>query len=204
MTTVGTADETGGRAALLEAARAELTEHGHAAISLRAVARRAGLSHSAPKHHFWDRAGMLTAVATTGFLELAEELRRGTEEGQVRQLDVLGRAYLDFGLSHAALFDLMFRPSELNATDPALMEAQREVVKILAAAVTVLGEPEPNPDAVPPMALMSWALVHGLVVLTRDRALTASTGTEPLDNSVDLAHQLTDLFVAKIAARSDT
>src|SRR6202042_2870874 len=62
------------REALLAAARAELVEHGRAAITLRAVARRAGLSHASPKYHFGDRSGLLTAIATEGFHALAHRL----------------------------------------------------------------------------------------------------------------------------------
>src|SRR5215204_1073569 len=64
------------REALLAAARAELVEHGRAAISLRAVARRAGLSHASPKYHFGDRSGLLTVIATEGFHALARDLSR--------------------------------------------------------------------------------------------------------------------------------
>ena len=62
--------------ALLREARHELAEHGAGGVSLRAVARRAGVSHAAPKHHFGDRAGLLTAVAVDGFERLTEALLR--------------------------------------------------------------------------------------------------------------------------------
>src|SRR5260370_7123863 len=98
------------REALLAAARAELVERGRAAISLRAVARRAGLSHASPKYHFGDRSGLLTAIATEGFHALARHLSQVHESDAQQQLAVLGPPYLDFALPHPALFYLLFAP----------------------------------------------------------------------------------------------
>jgi AcrR family transcriptional regulator len=177
------APEPGGRAGLLAAARAELAEHGRSAISLRAVARRAGVSHAAPKHHFGDRAGLLTAVATDGFDALSAALRRVLPPDVTPSPGVLadlGRAYIEFGLAHPGLFDLMFRPGELHVDDPALVRAQRAAIGILSATadrlVPPVRAPGTGPDAPSSLALSSWALVHGLVVLTRDGALGGIAG----------------------------
>lgn len=190
--------EAAGRHALLAAARAELVEHGHAAISLRAVARRAGLSHAAPKYHFRDRAGLLTAVAADGFRLLTAELEPASS------LADLGRAYIDFGLAHPALFDLMFRPSELHPDDPDLTAAQQRSVDRLSEVVTELGHASPLAGAgqgsPPAAALMSWAFVHGLVVLTRDGAMTAATRAVAPQQAVSLVHALTDIFNDAVAA----
>src|SRR5262249_61158792 len=118
------AARTQDREAVLAAARAELVEHGTGAISLGAVARRAGLSHAAPKYHFRDRSGLLTAIATEGFHALARDLAQVHESDAQRQLAALGRTYIDFGLSHRALFELMFTPSELHTLDEELVAAQ--------------------------------------------------------------------------------
>ena len=181
------------REALLAAARAELVEHGRAAISLRAVARRAGLSHASPKYHFGDRSGLLTAIATEGFHALARDLSQVHEADARQQLAALGRAYIDFGLSHPALFELMFTPSELHADDPELMAAQQQAIGALTTAVSRLAELDATPSTTPKLALISWALVHGLVVLTRDGALQAAT-TPQATNAAELAHSLADLF----------
>jgi AcrR family transcriptional regulator len=181
------------RAALLAAARAELVEHGTAAISLRAVARRAGLSHASPKYHFRDRSGLLTAIATEGFHALARELSQVHESDAQQQLAALGRTYIDFGLSHRALFELMFTPSELHATDPELVAAQQQAIGALITAVSGLAGIKATPAATPNLALISWALVHGLVVLARDGALQAAAAPQTAD-AAELAHILTDLF----------
>jgi AcrR family transcriptional regulator len=207
----------GGREALLEAARAELVEHGNAAISLRAVARRAGVSHAAPKFHFGDRAGLLTAVATEGFQALAAALRQAvqhqgdhtpdgpeSEPSDAQRLAALGRAYVDFGLADPALFDLMHRPSELHPGDPGLSQAQQESMQILASAVGRVTSPVSAPgSSVPPaLALISWALVHGLVALTRDGALQAATGMRKPGDVADLVRNLTEVYSAQISEAS--
>ena len=181
------------REALLAAARAELVEHGRAAISLRAVARRAGLSHASPKYHFGDRSGLLTAIATEGFEALARHLAEVHESGARRQLAALGRAYIDFGLSHPALFELMFAPGELHATDPELMAGQEQAIGSLTTAVSRLAGIDATPSGTPKLALISWALVHGLVVLARDGALQAAATAEAT-NAAELAHSLADFF----------
>jgi AcrR family transcriptional regulator len=181
------------REALLTAARAELLEHGRAAISLRAVARRAGLSHASPKYHFGDRSGLLSAIATEGFHALAQQLSGVHEQDARRQLAVLGRAYIDFGLSHPALFELMFAPSELHADDPELLAAQQQAIGALTTAVSELKGNDTSEPGTPKLALISWALVHGLVVLARDGALQAAA-TPPITDSAELAYTLADLF----------
>jgi AcrR family transcriptional regulator len=176
---------------LLAAARAELTEHGSAAISLRAVARRAGLSHAAPKYHFGDRSGLLTAIATEGFVTLADRLAEVDEPDPQRRLAAMGAVYIDFGLSHRALFELMFRPGELHTDDPELIAGQERAIGALTAVVRRTGGDDGD-DAPPTLALMSWALVHGLVALTRDGALHAADPHH--GGPAELAHGIADLF----------
>jgi AcrR family transcriptional regulator len=187
------ADRPRVRDALLAAARAELVEHGRAAISLRAIARRAGLSHASPKYHFGDRSGLLTAIAAEGFHALARHLSEVHESEAQQQLAALGRAYVDFGLSHPALFELMFASSELHATDPELIAAQQHAIGALTTAVTRLPGIDAAPPDAPKLALISWAFVHGLVVLARDGALQAAA-SPPASNAAELAHTLTELF----------
>ncbi len=185
------------REALLAAARAELVEHGRPAISLRAVARRAGLSHASPKYHFGDRSGLLTAIATEGFHALARRLSDVHESDARHQLAVLGRAYIDFGLSHPAQFELMFAPSELHADDPELIAAQQEAISPLTTAASQLAGIDPTAPGTPKLALISWALVHGLVVLARDGALQAAA-TPSVTDPAELAHTLADLFTTYV------
>jgi AcrR family transcriptional regulator len=170
---------------LIEAARAELGERGLAGVSLRGIARRAEVSHAAPKYFFGDRAGLLTAVATEGFEELTERLRTVEREGGP-DLGGLGRAYVHFGLEHPALFALMFRPEELHPDDPDLQRAQAESIGVLSSATTTLDIGGDQPEGVPPlMALVSWAFAHGLVALVRDGALQNLAGGQDVAALVD-------------------
>jgi len=188
-----------GRSALLGAARAELAEHGAGGISLRAIARRAGVSHAAPKHHFGDRAGLLTALAADGFRQLGDTLRRvtGTAAGEpVDRLGALGRAYLDFGLGDPALFELMFRTELLHREDAVLRHEQTAAFAVLgetvlaATAQNQLGNDQPAPA----LSLIAWAFVHGLVALTRDGALQIVTATPTPAETAALARDLTEVF----------
>lgn len=194
-----TADPPDGRAALLAAARAELDQHGHAGISLRAVARRAGVSHAAPKYHFPDRAALLTALATEGFTALTTALRAAATAEPDNLLAALGHAYIDFGLTNPALFDLMFRPNELHADDPALQAAQQQAINQLAAATRQA--PDTDSHA---WTLISWALAHGLVVLTRHGALQSATPPATGKPITTIAHQLAEQFATRLGAATTT
>jgi AcrR family transcriptional regulator len=185
------------RAALLAAARTELAEHGHAGISLRAVARRAGVSHAAPKYYFSDRAALLTAVAAQGFAELAGSLRQVPPK-----LAALGHAYITFALANPALFDLMFRPSELHPADPDLRQAEQDAIGVLDAAVAAAQAPREGSSTAPgELTMISWALAHGLAVLTRDGALrSASHGRQA--GRAELACHLVDVFTQRLSLTS--
>ena len=156
------------RRALLDAAADELTDHGAAGTSLRAIARRAGVSHAAPKHHFGDRAGLLTAVAADGFRRLAATQRAAAPGG----LHALGVSYVDFGTSHPALFELMFASSELRPDDPDLLAAHEESLQPLREAAGGGTGAAGGQDTV----VMAWVFAHGLVVLQRAGALGAAGG----------------------------
>jgi AcrR family transcriptional regulator len=167
------------------------------------VARRAGVSHAAPKYHFGDRAGLLTAIAAEGFSMLATTLRSvdaSLRPGATQPLGALGRAYIDFSLAHPALFDLMFRPGELHPADPELRRAEAEAIGVLNSALVEMdptgGHESPATSS---WSLLSWALAHGLSVLVRDGALQAATETPTLDEAADLARDLTEVFAALIS-----
>ncbi len=87
----------------------------------------------------------------------------------------------------------MFAPGELHTIDPELIAAQQQAIGALTTAVNRLAGLDATPSRTPKLALISWALVHGLVVLTRDGALQAAT-TPQATNAAELAHTLADLF----------
>ena len=149
------------RAALIATALEAITEHGAANLSLRELARRAGVSHAAPAHHFGDKTGLLTAVAAEGYQLLAEATSAAWRHtGSFLESGV---AYVRFAVTHPAHFAVMFRPDLYRADDPALAAARaraRAALEIPAGvtAETVSGERRTA-------ALAGWALMHGLATL---------------------------------------
>jgi AcrR family transcriptional regulator len=165
------------RARLLRAAEAEIAATGPARASLRAIARRCGVSHQATAHHFVDRAGLFTALATEGHDLLLKESQQAiatvpVEGGQ--QVAAAGAAYVEFSRRHTALFDLMYRPDLLHNEDEHLIAArlaQRELMLATIAAAQARGWGADVPTA--ELAMLGWAAVHGLAVLQRDLVVSA-------------------------------
>jgi AcrR family transcriptional regulator len=164
------------RRALMAEAVKVIAEQGPPAVSLRDLARRVGVSHAAPRHHFGDKAGLLTAVATEGFLLLAAELR--TAQAQTGSFLEVGVAYVQFAVNHPAYFEVMYRPDIYRANDPALLEARSQT---RGALYGPLGE---NPAAgVDPdlraAGVAAWSLVHGLASLLVTGNLPQELGQDP-------------------------
>lgn len=143
---------------------------------------------------------MLTAIATEGFHTLARHLSAVHESEAQQQLAVLGRTYVDFGLSHPALLELMFAPGELRVTDPELIAAQQQAIKASTTAVSQLARTNTTTSEPPELALISWAFVHGVVVLARGGALQAAA-TPQATKAAELAHTLTVLFAQYVGAQ---
>lgn len=160
------------RRTLLAAAVDVIGESGPAALSLRDLARRAGVSHAAPAHHFGDKAGLLTALAVEGFDLLADTLDRAGDD----LLD-LGVAYVRFAVDHRAHFEVMFRPELYRADAPEVVAARSRAGAALRGGVSALAAPasaEPDRDA-----LAAWSIVHGFATLWLAGALPASVGEDP-------------------------
>lgn len=168
------------REALIAAAEAELAEHGVERFSLRATARRAGVSPAAPAHHFGDARGLLTAVATAAFVDFGLALAAADDaapRATDTRLRAQGIAYVNFALAQPARFELMWRKGLLNAGDPDLAAAGGAAFAILQRAVGgsdcgAHGASDQIPSAA---AIACWAIVHGFARL----ALDGSFGTGP-------------------------
>ena len=109
------------REAVIEAALAEIEAVGPAALSIREIARRAGVSHAAPAHHFGDKAGIFTAIATEGYRQLGHVTREATLGENALVSGAM--AYVRFALTHRAYFEVMFRPDLYRADDTELRAA---------------------------------------------------------------------------------
>jgi AcrR family transcriptional regulator len=103
------------RRVVLDAALVEIAERGPMQLSLRELARRAGVSHAAPAYHFGDKTGLPTAVAAEGFERLGDALSEGRDAGGFLEI---GLAYIRFAVSNPAHFEVMFRPELYRADDP--------------------------------------------------------------------------------------
>lgn len=147
------------RNALLATAVEELAEHGAASVSLRAIARRAGVSHAAPTHHFRDKAGLLTAVATQGYEMLGDRLAETAQRNP--GLAEVGATYVRFAVEQPAHFGVMFSPELIDADDPGLIAARDRARTLLRAGTDD-----------PVRALAAWSVVHGLASLLLDRTVT--------------------------------
>ena len=106
------------RSALLDCARRIIHEEGIGKVSLREVARRLGVSHGAPAHHFKNKQALLTALAVQGYERLAEtviaELSASGTSDPRRQLEVIGRAYVRFAVENPDHFGMMFEQVRLD------------------------------------------------------------------------------------------
>ena len=164
------------RRALLVAADAVITEKGLARVSLRDLARRAGVSHAAPAHHFGDKAGLLTAFAAEGYELLAATLT----EAQERTGDFLdvGVAYVRFALAHRAHFEVMYRPDLYHADDPAVQGARERARDALYAGISSLPEEQTGPDH-RLAGVAAWSLVHGFATLCLTGALPGDLDQDP-------------------------
>lgn len=162
------------RRALLDTALEAIGEHGPAAVSLRDVARRAGVSHAAPTHHFGDKAGLLTALAAEGWSLLADTLRDTAAEGS--GFAELGVGYVLFATSRPAHFAVMRAPGLARRDDPELTAAMRRAGAQLRAGVERFeAGGGANLDVT---ALTAWSLVHGLAALILEGAVTPEPGTD--------------------------
>jgi AcrR family transcriptional regulator len=155
------------REALLQSAEAILDRDGVGALTLRAAAREAGVSHAAPAHHFGDLTGLLTALAAAGFARLRARLQAGIDAAGPdadAQLIALGHVYVGFARTYPGLFQLMFRSERLDWSSPELVAAGDSTFALLT-------ENEPGgsaPAATLVVAMSRWSLVHGLATLLID------------------------------------
>ena len=164
------------RQAVLTAALAVLGESGPAQLSLRDLARRAGVSHAAPAHHFGDKAGLLTAVAAQGYHLLADTLT-AAQQSSADFLEV-GVAYVRFAVDHRAHFEVMFRPDLYHPDDPEVAAARQRAAAALYGGVGSVAATGRGPD-IPLAGVAAWSLVHGFATLWLNHALPPTLGDDP-------------------------
>ncbi|NUS74751.1 MAG: TetR/AcrR family transcriptional regulator [Streptomyces sp.] len=157
------------RRAILTAALDVIAADGPAALSLRDLARRAGVSHAAPAHHFKDRTGLLTSIAAEGFGLLATTLREAPD------LKEAGVRYVRFAREHPAHFQVMFTPGLLRADDLELTTARALAGDALRESVSAV-----DPSGIDPRlaGVAAWSLAHGFATLLLGHNLDGPVGGE--------------------------
>jgi AcrR family transcriptional regulator len=174
------------RAALVGAAMDLLEEGGEAELSLRAVARRAGVSAAAPYRHYDDREALVSAVAAVGYRELAERLAAAHPSPSTPdELASAAVAYVQFALERPALFRIMFgQPCDRDSDERVAATA---AVSLYVRGIVERTFPQADSEA---LATAVWALVHGLAFLHLDGKLDAATQTVVAERITAAIHAL--------------
>jgi AcrR family transcriptional regulator len=159
--------------AAVEGAVAEVEAVGVAGVSMRRIARRAGVSHAALAYQFGDKTGIFTAVAAEGFRLAAEAIGPAAvgADGFLRG----GEAYVAFAIAHPGYFEVMFRPALYRADDPAVLSAKTAAFDILfgSARASLEAQGPATENDVRALVTAGWSLAHGFATL----ALTTNVGT---------------------------
>lgn len=156
------------RPVILAAASQILEKESLSRLSLREVARRAGVSHNAPYRHFPDRESLLAALAAEGFGMLARAQREAATASGLRGM---GEAYVHFALAHPQRFQLMFGGAVPIAKHAELRDV---ATKTFAGLSGALAARAPGSHGAPDASIAAWALVHGLAQLLMDERIAAA------------------------------
>jgi AcrR family transcriptional regulator len=190
------------RRALVDAARDLVRESGPQVLSLREVARRAGVSQTAPYRHFADRRALVAAVATEGFRDLNTRILKAvhTAENGKQALRVVAEQYVAFAVDRESEYRLMFGSELAHSDDLAeLGQASRAVFDLLRSGISELKEQSLIADrSVDDVAVTCWATMHGLVMLVLDGQVPGGDGKR---NAIALVHASTEILMHGMARR---
>ena len=191
------------RRLVLDAAIAIIELEGAESLSMREVARRAGVSHQAPYHYFSDRSGIFAAISEEGFTGLAQALR-DVHETEMPAAKAGFIAYLNFSRQHVGHFRVMFRNDICGVTThPLTQTAADSAFEELRLMVSRITGPEIDPNKAFAFAAMLWSLSHGLATLVIDGPLPNKVppGTDlesQIQAVIDLSSHMVALEVAEM------
>src|ERR1700739_2387450 len=175
------------RAVILTEAAHLVAEDGGDGVSLRELARSAGVSHAAPAHHFTDRRGLFTALATQGFQLLAERLIE--PRGAFADAAL---AYVRFAIGHPGHYRVMFDKSLVDVSDTELAAAEAAAGAELSRGVATLRDHHAHADPAG-AELAAWSLVHGFSMLWLNHAVpTDVAAAGPIPTAGRVAPHLFD------------
>ncbi len=175
------------RAVLLEQAELTLRNGGVDKLSLRELARQAGVSHGAPRSHFIDRQALLDALAEQGFSQLTHKVQSalrttGTVEERFRQV---GRAYIDFAVDNAALMELMFAAKTTAPAGP-VQQAATRLFQVLDEAMAPPSTRRPGDDAPDRFKLLFAAMMQGTATLIATQRVSGTQVDPLIDDAVNV------------------
>ena len=191
------------RRLVLDAAIAIIELEGAESLSMREVARRAGVSHQAPYHYFGDRSGIFAAISEEGFTGLAQAFR-DVHETEMPAAKAGFIAYLNFAREHVGHFRVMFRNDICGVATHALTQtAADSAFEELRLMVSRITGPEIDPNKAFTFAAMLWSLSHGLATLVIDGPLPNKVppGTDlesQIQAVIDLSSHMVALEVAEM------
>ena len=191
------------RRLVLDAAIAIIELEGAESLSMREVARRAGVSHQAPYHYFGDRSGILAAISEEGFTGLAQAFR-DVHETEMPAAKAGFIAYLNFSRQPVGHFRVMFRNDICGVTTHAPTQtAADSAFDELRLMVSRITGPEIDPNKAFTFAAMLWSLSHGLATLVIDGPLPNKVppGTDlesQIQAVIDLSSHMVALEVAEM------
>ncbi len=187
------------RRAILDHAVSLVAEHGVRGVSFREVARRAGVSHQAPYHHFGNLQGILDAIAKEGFQSLTASMRKATRNAvdPIDALNGMGIAYVKFATNNVGHFRVMFQRSPIEPPNEPrdLQEAQhtyQTLVEITERVIEAGYGTFLEPDA---LAHLAWSMVHGLATLMVEDKLERKSKREINAQARLVVESLTSLLV---------
>lgn len=184
---------------LLECALGMVADEGVGSLSLRAIAKKAGVSHGAPLRHFPSRAALLSAVAVEGYKKNMAEREKAlaaTGPGAAERLHAACRSYVDFAVANPGLYELMSRPDLLLPTDPELSRASRPFYEHGVELVAARQAEQPGWKSGVDSRLLAaalWAALHGFVQLWLLGAVTRVSHAGSLPDALDVALAAFDL-----------
>jgi AcrR family transcriptional regulator len=178
--------------ALLKAAERVLEREGPAGLTLRAVAREAGVSHAAPTHHFGDLTGLVSELAAIGFRQFNETMIAAGATGTtpIEKGMAHAKAYVAYAQAHPGMYGLMFRTERLDMSRPSLHEAASAAFAGLAGSIGEsrhehIEEEALSLDQAAAIA-RAWSLVHGYTMLLLDGRLADILRRLPMGTSAEM------------------
>jgi AcrR family transcriptional regulator len=169
--------ETGLRSRLIDVGVELVATEGAHALTLREIARRAGVSHGAPRRHFPTHLELLSAIARVGFARLGDRASVIGEGTPREQIATLARAYLEFALHNRGMYELMFRHDLLESGHLGLRDTS---LPLFGRLVDLIARARPDTNA-RLVAGALWANLHGIAQLWTWGSLQLTTGTEDFE-----------------------